>query len=224
MAQFLDVSGLQTVVQNVKNLIKLPVLQISSFVSTITTSYIKNSVAPAITSIVYNKATNKIFAKYGSYYYTQWNANSTQESHSSYGTTSSTGVTPNNNSFIYCTSTKYLYLYNNGLYDILQQTQSPTWTTIWTNSSSTTTAQSSPFIDNDNIVTKIERRTDENGEYIWKLSVKNSSTTGKEYRLECGQQACVQYLIYLRAGYSGTCFVRTPSNQANWYFNINGYA
>lgn len=224
MAQFLDVKGLQTVVQNVKNLIKLPVLQIYSFVTTITSSYIKNSVAPSVSSIVYNSATNKIFAKYGSYYYTQWHATSTYESSSSYGTTSSTGVTPNDNSFIYCISTKYLYLYKGGLKDVLQQTQTPTWTTMWTNTSSSLIQQSSPFCDDEGIITKVERRTDENGEYVWRLSAKNSSSSGKEYRLECGDKACAQYLIYLKAGYSGTFFVRTPHNQTNWYFNIVGYA
>ena len=103
MAQYLDLNGLRTVVNNVKN-IKSPVClptydRRSSLASTVT---IKNETASSYASIMYDTSRLRFLALSNGAFYTKWNSDSKHLSYDYYGTPLSTGVQP-----------KFGYLYAN---------------------------------------------------------------------------------------------------------------
>lgn len=96
MAQYLDLDGLRTVVDNVKNIkfpVCLPIYNSSVALST-TNSTIKNDTAPSYTSIVYNSSGRCFLARYdnSTTYYTKWKADNTHVSSDNYGTATTSGV------------------------------------------------------------------------------------------------------------------------------------
>lgn len=108
MAQYLDLNGLRTVVDNVKNIkspVCLPIYNKLVALSTMS-STIKNDTAPSYTSIVYDFGSRRFLAQYNNSttYYTKWNADNTHMSSDNYGTATTGGVSP-----------KAGYLYANSL-------------------------------------------------------------------------------------------------------------
>ena len=217
MAKYLDLDGLTAVVNNVKSLVD--VLHITSVEDTCNTSYIKNTTTSGAFRLVYVKDLKALFAKVGSYYYTKWPAKASYKVYTAYGTATDYGVTPKNSTLIYCTSEKCLYFYYDNLNAV---NSSAVWTTVWNKSSSDTSASTTPFIDTNGYITQIDKRPNDNGNYVWRLTIHNAdSKDGHEYRLSCGGGEVVSFLIYLAPGKSGVCTVELPKNQGNWYFSVN---
>ena len=94
MAQYLDLNGLRTVVDNVKNIkfpVCLPVYEGSRII--LLDSAIKKGKAPSYTAVVYDLGTACFVAQYNSKtYYTEWNANNAHLSYDKYGTPTASGV------------------------------------------------------------------------------------------------------------------------------------
>lgn len=217
MAKYLDLDGLTAVVNNVKSLVD--VLHITSVEDTCNTSYIKNTTTSSAYRLVYVKDLKALFAKVGSYYYTKWPARASYKAYTAYGTATDYGVTPKNSTLIYCTSEKCLYFYYDNLNAV---NSSAVWTTVWNTSSSDTSASTTPFVDTHGYITQIDKRPNDNGNYVWRLTIHNAdSKDGHEYRLSCGGGEVVSFLIYLAPGKSGVCTVELPKNQGNWYFSVN---
>lgn len=217
MAKYLDLDGLTAVVNNVKSLVD--VLHITSVEDTCNTNYIKNTTTSDAYRLVYVKDLKALFAKVGSYYYTKWPAKASYKVYTAYGTATDYGVTPKNSTLIYCTSEKCLYFYYDNLNAV---NSSAVWTTVWNKSSSDTSASTTPFIDTNGYITQIDKRPNDNGNYVWRLTIHNAdSKDGHEYRLSCGGGEVVSFLIYLAPGKSGVCTVELPKNQGNWYFSVN---
>lgn len=217
MAKYLDLDGLTAVVNNVKSLVD--VLHITSVEDTCNTSYIKNTTTSGAYRLVYVKDLKALFAKVGLYYYTKWPARASYKVYTAYGTATDYGVTPKNSTLIYCTSEKCLYFYYDNLNAV---NSSAVWTTVWNKSSSDTSASTTPFIDTNGYITQIDKRPNDNGNYVWRLTIHNvDSKDGHEYRLSCGGGEVVSFLIYLAPGKSGVCTVELPKNQGNWYFSVN---
>lgn len=216
MAKYLDLGGLTTVVDNVKSLVD--VLHITSIQDTWSTTYIRNSKTSTYSALVYVKSLNTVVAKNGSYAYTQWTAKGKFKSYEEYGTSTQTGVTLRNSTLVYCTSEKSLYFYHGSLNTIGSSVE---WTNIWKNTSSTDICKATPFIDDSGNITSVDRRLNENDNYVFKITIKNTTSKGHEYRMSCGGGAVVRYLIYLSSGQSGICTVELPKNQGNWYFTVS---
>lgn len=216
MAKYLDLEGLTAVVNNVKSLVD--VLHITSIEDDCNTSNIINTEASGSYRLVYVKNLKVIFAKVGSYYYTKWPARATYKAYTAYGTPTDYGVTPKNSTLIYCTSKKCLYFYYGNLNAV---NSSAVWTGVWDTSSSSNIYSTTPFIDNSGHITQVDKRLNDNDNYVWRLTIHNAdSEYGHEYRLSCGKGGVVSYLIYLASGESGVCTVELPKNQGNWYFSV----
>ena len=215
MAKYLDYNGLTTVVNNVKSLVD--VLHITSVQDTWSTTYIRNSKASTYSALVYVKSLNTVVAKNGSYAYTQWNARGKFKSYEEYGTSTGTGVTLRNSTLIYCTSEKSLYFYHGSLNTVGSSVE---WTNIWKNTLSSGVHTVTPFIDDTGNITSVDRRLNENDNYVFKITIHNTTGKNLEYRMGCGSNAVVKYLIYLKNGQRGTCTVELPKNQPNWYFVV----
>ena len=216
MAKYLDLEGLTAVVNNVKSLVD--VLHITSVEDTCNTSYINNTTTSGAYRLVYVKDQKVILAKVGSYYYTKWPARESYKAYTAYGTPTDYGVTPKNSTLIYCTSEKCLYFYYGNLNVV---NSSAVWTSVWDTSSSSGIYNMTPFIDDTGHITQVDKRPNDNGNYVWRLTIHNAdSKDGHEYRLSCGKGEVVSYLIYLASGKSGVCTVELPKNQGNWYFSV----
>ena len=216
MAKYLDLEGLTAVVNNVKSLVD--VLHITSVEDTCNTSYINNTTTSGAYRLVYVKDQKVILAKVGSYYYTKWPARASYKAYTAYGTPTDYGVTPKNSTLIYCTSEKCLYFYYGNLNAV---NSSAVWTSVWDTSSSSGIYNITPFIDDTGHITQVDKRLNDNGNYVWRLTIHNAdSKDGHEYRLSCGKGEVVSYLIYLASGKSGVCTVELPKNQGNWYFSV----
>lgn len=216
MAKYLDLEGLTAVVNNVKSLVD--VLHITSVEDTCNTSNINNTTTSGAYRLVYVKDQKVILAKVGSYYYTKWPARASYKAYTAYGTPTDYGVTPKNSTLIYCTSEKCLYFYYGNLNAV---NSSAVWTGVWDTSSSSNIYNITPFIDNSGHITQVDKRLNDNGNYVWRLTIHNAdSKYGHEYRLSCGNGNVVSYLIYLASGESSVCTVELPKNQGNWYFSV----
>lgn len=216
MAKYLDLEGLTAVVNNVKSLVD--VLHITSVEDTCNTSNINNTTTSGAYRLVYVKDQKVILAKVGSYYYTKWPARASYKAYTAYGTPTDYGVTPKNSTLIYCTSEKCLYFYYGNLNAV---NSSAVWTSVWDTSSSSGIYNITPFIDNTGHITQVDKRLNDNGNYVWRLTIHNAdSKNGHEYRLSCGKGEVVSYLIYLASGKSGVCTVELPKTQGNWYFSV----
>lgn len=215
MAKYLDLDGLTTVVDNVKSLVD--VLHITSVQDTWATIYIRNSKTSTYSALVYVKSLNTVVAKNGSYAYTQWTAKGKFKSYEEYGISTQTGVTLRDSTLVYCTSEKSLYFYHGNLNTVGSSVE---WTNIWKNTSSAGIHTATPFIDNSGSITSVDRRLNENDNYVFKITIKNTTSEGHEYRMSCGNGTVVRYLIYLSSGQSGACTVELPKTQGNWYFSV----
>ena len=216
MAKYLDLEGLTAVVNNVKSLVD--VLHITSVEDTCNTSNINNTTTSGAYRLVYVKDQKVILAKVGSHYYTKWPARASYKAYTAYGTPTDYGVTPKNSTLIYCTSEKCLYFYYGNLNAV---NSSAVWTSVWDTSSSSGIYNITPFIDNTGHITQVDKRLNDNGNYVWRLTIHNAdSKNGHEYRLSCGKGEVVSYLIYLASGKSGVCTVELPKTQGNWYFSV----
>ncbi len=216
MAKYLDLEGLTAVVNNVKSLVD--VLHITSVEDTCNTSYINNTTTSGAYRPVYVKDQKVILAKVGSYYYTKWPARASYKAYTAYGTPTDYGVTPKNSTLIYCTSEKCLYFYYGNLNAV---NSSAVWTSVWDTSSSSGIYNITPFVDGTGHITQVDKRLNDNGNYVWRLTIHNAdSKDGHEYRLSCGKGEVVSYLIYLASGKSGVCTVELPKSQGNWYFSV----
>lgn len=216
MAKYLDLEGLTAVVNNVKSLVD--VLHITSVEDTCNTSNINNTTTSGTYRLVYVKDQKVILAKVGSYYYTKWPARASYKAYTAYGTPTDYGVTPKNSTLIYCTSEKCLYFYYGNLNAV---NSSAVWTSVWDTSSSSGIYNITPFIDDTGHITQVDKRLNDNGNYVWRLTIHNAdSKNGHEYRLSCGKGEVVSYLIYLASGKSGVCTVELPKSQGNWYFSV----
>ena len=216
MAKYLDLEGLTAVVNNVKSLVD--VLHITSVEDTCNTSNINNTTTSGAYRLVYVKDQKVILAKVGSYYYTKWPARASYKAYTAYGTPTDYGVTPKNSTLIYCTSEKCLYFYYGNLNAV---NSSAVWTSVWDTSSSSGIHNITPFIDDAGHITQVDKRLNDNGNYVWRLTIHNAdSKDGHEYRLSCGKGEVVSYLIYLASGKSGVCTVELPKSQGNWYFSV----
>lgn len=216
MAKYLDLEGLTAVVNNVKSLVD--VLHITSVEDTCNTNNINNTTTSGAYRLVYVKNYKVILAKVGSYYYTKWPERASYKAHTAYGTPTDYGVTPKNSTLIYCTSEKCLYFYYGNLNAV---NSSAVWTSVWDTSSSSGIYNITPFIDKTGHITQVDKRLNDNGNYVWRLTIHNAdSKNGHEYRLSCGNGEVVSYLIYLASGKSGVCTVELPKTQGNWYFSV----
>ena len=216
MAKYLDLEGLTAVVNNVKSLVD--VLHITSVEDACNTSNIVNTEASDSYRLVYVKNLKVIFAKVGQLYYTKWPARATHKAYTAYGTPTDHGVTPKNSTLIYCTSEKRLYFYYDNLNAI---NSSAVWTGVWDTSSSSKIYDMTPFVDTSGHITQVDKRLNDNGNYVWRLTIHNTdSKFGHEYRLSCGGGEVVSYLIYLASGRRDVCTVELPKSQGNWYFSV----
>lgn len=213
MAQYLDLNGLRTVVDNVKN-IKFPVClptydRRSSLSSTAT---VKNETVSSYTSIIYDTRTLRFLALSNGAFYTKWNSNSKHLSYDCYGTPLSTGVQP-----------KFGYLYANVFDNTLQlggtsgqlknvanYVPSPTWTTVTT----------SPISSRD-VVTKMEKSDTGNGTYLWRITVKNPNAYACDFLVQdVDADNFIQYGIYLEGEQSGTFTIELPKTTPNNRFYV----
>lgn len=113
------------------------------------------------------------------------------------------------------------YLDLTGLRKVVQKIKTPTWTKIWDKTSTQQVHYRTPFIDTTGAITKVERRLNENDNYVWKISVTNTdSVYNKEYALSCSKDNILSYAIFLQKSKSGTFTIELPKNQPNWYFTL----
>lgn len=211
MAQFLDINGLQTVVQNVKNLIKFNFLPVGySMSNNISTSVIKNTKTTASGLIlVYVTTRDRLYAYVNGYYYTQWGETTYYFSNSVYGTTNSTGVTLKNNTFLFYYVDNTLHRYEGSkMYDIVAN--SPTkWETVWQTGNTSKINAVTPFINSDGYVTKVERRTNENNEYIWRITISNRDGETQMWSFVRNSRP-ISASIELQDDEDGTMCITTP--------------
>lgn len=220
MAQFLDASGLEIVAQNINS----KILIVTNVISPPMGIYVKNSKAPSLGN-VYITTSGKILAhepatstgSYSVYYYTSWGPTSEFKSSKQYGTESSAGVIPNNGTLIYCTSTKRLYIYNNGLCEVLCENPNPVWTAVWQKGNGTIQSKT-PFKDADGYITKVERTVnDVTKNYIWRITIHNEDSEVQWFTVSRGNYI-VNDGITLEDGEEGSfCIELTPSADNGTY-------
>lgn len=223
MAQYLDLNGLRTVVNNVKNIkspVCLPIYNSSVALSTIN-STIKNDTAPSYTSIVYNSSGRRFLAQYNNSttYYTKWKADNTHMSSDNYGTATTSGVSPKAG-YLYAnshTSTLQMSFADSRLTNVANYVtnyvpSSPTWNTV--------NIADSPFVDVNGCITKVECRDSENGTYIWRINIKN--TDGETQQWDVYQSNIyIQYGIQLDNNTSGYFTMELPKSTQKRTFGIH---
>ena len=220
MALYLDLNGLHTVVENVKNIkspVCLPIYNKSVILSTMN-STIKNDTAPSYTSIVYNSGSRCFLAQYNNSttYYTKWKADNTHMSSDNYGTATTSGVSP-----------KAGYLYANSLNSTLQMsfvnsrlTNVANYVTNYVPSPTWTTVTASPISGGD-LIEKMERSDTGNDTYLWRITVKNGNNDACEYIVQTVEgDAFVQYGIYLEGKQSGKFTIELPKTTPNDQFYL----
>lgn len=223
MAQYLDLNGLRTVVDNVKNIkspVCLPIYNNSVALSTIN-STIKNDTAPSYTSIVYNSSGRRFLAQYNNSttYYTKWKANNTHMSSDNYGTATTSGVSPKAG-YLYAnshTSTLQMSFVDSRLTNVANYVTnyapSPTWTTI-------TASTKTPFIRSE-YIKSIQRSDTGNGTFLWKITVKNIDTESQRFDvLKNSSNELIQFGVDLEAGQEGTFTIELSQTVPNDYFDI----
>lgn len=222
MAQFLDTTGLEIVAQNINS----KILIVTNVISSPIDIHIKNSKAPSLGD-VYITTNGKILAHepvtstgaYSIYYYTSWGPTSEFKSSKQYGTETSTGVVPNNGALIYCTSTKRLYVYNNGLREILCENPAPVWTTVWQKGSGTI-QNKTPFIDADGYITKVERTTNSvTGNFIWKITILNNDGETQQFNVTRGNYI-ISDGINLKDGEEGSFCIELSLAAPNGVYTV----
>lgn len=213
MAQYLDLNGLRTVVDNVKNIkfpVCLPTYDLRSYSSF--TATVKNETVSSYTSIIYDTRTLRFLALSNGAFYTKWNSDSKHLSYDCYGTPLSTGVQP-----------KFGYLYANVFDNTLQlggtggqlknvanYVLSPTWTTVTT----------SPISSGD-VITKMEKSDTGNGTYLWRITVKNPNADACEFLVyDVDANNFIQYGIYLEGKQSGMFTIELPKTTPNNRFYV----
>lgn len=218
MVQYLDLNGLRTVVDNVKNIkfpVCLPIYNSSVALSTIN-STIKNDTAPSYTSIVYNSSSRRFLAQYNNSttYYTKWKADNTHVSSDDYGTATTSGVSPKAG-YLYAnshTSTLQMSFINGRLTNVANYVAPSTWYTV--------NKANSPFVDVDGYITKVEYKESENGTYIWRITITNKD--GEAQQWDVYQNTIyIQYGIYLNNNDSGYFTMELPKSTQKGTFSIH---
>lgn len=218
MAQYLDLNGLRTVVENVKNIkspVCLPIYNKSVVLSTVN-STIKNDTAPSYTSIVYNSGSRCFLAQYNNSttYYTKWKADNTHMSSDNYGTATTSGVSPKAG-YLYANSlnsTLQMSFANSRLTNVANYVAPPTWKTV--------TIANSPFVDVDGYITKVEYRESENDTYIWRITMTNKDGEAQQWDVY-QNNVYIQYGIYLDDGASGCFTMELPKSTQKGTFGIH---
>lgn len=218
MAQYLDLNGLRTVVENVKNIkspVCLPIYNGSVVLSTVN-STIKNDTAPSYTSIVYNSGSRCFLARYNNSttYYTKWKADNTHMSSDNYGTATTSGVSPKAG-YLYANSynsTLQMSFANSRLTNVANYVTPSAWKTV--------TIANSPFVDVDGYITKVEYRESENGTYIWRITMTNKDGEAQQWDVY-QSNVYIQYGIYLDDGASGCFTMELPKSTQKGTFGIH---
>lgn len=149
--------------------------------------------------------------------YTSWYSNGVFKSSDHYGTASSEGVIPNNGSLIYCTSTKRLYVYNNGLYEVLCESPNPVWTTVWQKGSGTIQSKT-PFKDDSGYVAKVEKTTNSiTGNLIWKITILNNDGETQQFNVTRGNYIISDGITLNDSEQGSFCIELTPSTNHGMY-------
>lgn len=214
MAQYLDLNGLRTVVDNVKNIkspVCLPVHEGSKMLAFGIT--IKDDIAPSYTAIVYDHGSYRFLAQYNNKtYYTKWNADDTHLSYDKYGTHTTSGVQP-----------KVGYLYAESSHSILQvcfQAGKLTNVANYTPQPSWTTVKTSPFI-KDNYLKTVQRYDTGNGTYLWKVTIKNTDSEDQLFNVQnASTNDLLQFAAYLTAGQEATFTMELSKTVPNNYLSV----
>lgn len=216
MAQYLDLNGLRTVVENVKNIkspVCLPIYNGSVVLSTVN-STIKNDTAPSYTSIVYNSGSRCFLARYNNSttYYTKWKADNTHMSSDNYGTATTSGVSPKAG-YLYANSynsTLQMSFANSRLTNVANYVTPSTWTTVTT----------SPFIKDDYLKT-VQRQDTGNDTYLWKVTIKNIDSEDQLFNVQnASTNDLVQFAAQLTAGQEATFTMELSKTVPNNYFSV----
>lgn len=216
MAQYLDLNGLRTVVENVKNIkspVCLPIYNRSVVLSTVN-STIKNGTAPSYTSIVYNFGSRCFLAQYNNSttYYTKWKADNTHMSSDNYGTATTSGVSPKAG-YLYANSynsTLQMSFANSRLTNVANYVTPSTWTTVTT----------SPFIKDDYLKT-VQRQDTGNDTYLWKVTIKNIDSEDQLFNVQnASTNDLVQFAAQLTAGQEATFTMELSKTVPNNYFSV----
>lgn len=214
MAQYLDLNGLHTVVDNIKN-IKSPVclpaykeLRILQFGTTI-----KNDKAPSYTAVIYDLGTACFVAQYDSKtYYTKWGANAAYLSYDKYGTPTTHGVQPKVG-YLYVgssDSTLQVCFQTGKLTRIANYTPQPSWTTVTT----------SPFI-KDDYLKAVQRQDTGNDTYLWKVTIKNIDSEDQLFNVQnVSTNDLLQFAAYLTAGQEATFTMELSKTVPNNYLSV----
>lgn len=214
MAQFLDTTGLEIVAQNINS----KILIVTNVKDSSSGIFINDGKASSVRNI-YITTDGKIIAQQSlTAYYTTWDSTAGYKSSKQYGTETSTGVVPNNGALIYCTGTKRLYVYNNGLCEVLCENPAPVWTTVWQKGNSKKIDAITPFKDANGYITKVERTTNSvTGNFIWRITILNNDGEIQQFNVTRGNHI-VSDGIELNDGAEGSfCIELTPSTQHGLY-------
>lgn len=214
MAQYLDLNGLRTVVDNVKNiksLVCLPVYEGSRIISFGST--IEDNTAPSYTAIVYNNGSSRFLAQYNNKtYYTKWNADDTHLSYDKYGTHTTSGVQPKVG-YLYAessNSTLQVCFQTGKLTNVANYTPQPSWTTVTT----------SPFI-KDAYLKTVQRYDTGNGTYLWKVTIKNIDSEDQLFNVQnASTNDLLQFAAYLTAGQEATFTMELSKTVPNNYLSV----
>lgn len=216
MAQFLDITGLEKVAQNINS----KILIVYSIVTQPLPTFIKNSTAPTLSNVIMT-TTGKLLAidKNGTIWrYTSWYSNGVFKSSNHYGTASSEGVIPNNGSLIYCISTKRLYIYNNGLCEVLCESPDPIWTVVWKHGDNKKINEITPFKDFTGYITKIEKTSnDVTKNIIWRITILNNDGEMQQFTVDRGNHTVSDGVILDDGEQGSFCIELTPSTQNGLY-------
>ena len=214
MVQYLDLNGLRTVVDNVKNIkspVCLPVHEGSKFLTFGIT--IKNDTAPSYTAIVYNHGSSRFLAQYNDKtYYTKWNADDTHLSYDKYGTHTTSGVEP---------KVGYLYaISSNSTLQVCFQAGKLTSVANYTPQLSWNTVTTSPFVRSE-YIKSIQRVDTGNGTYLWKITVNNVDSESQLFNVQNHtSNEFIQFGVYLDAKQEGTFTIELSKTVPNNYFDV----
>lgn len=173
--KYLDETGLKTLVTSIDNTYRRNgVLQIYNAASS---SLYPSSINTTVTvssgyTLIYFGTLDTILAIRGTAAYTHWSASNGYSDYTAYGTYTAKGVTPKGNTLFFALYSSQLYCYTTSM-NLINAENPIKWTTV--------AITNSPFTNPTGFVTTVQRRENQDGDYVWKITITNNDGEEQEY-------------------------------------------